>query len=239
VPILTKLRDTRARVWNRLCEHAARRSKRLLYKPHLYWLNEREWLAPYARAGIEERIIDRRFTYVQHAKLARSLHGHTAECGVFTGVTSFIFCQALAGTYGPDEHHWAIDSFQGVSRPVQADGTGWQAGVLTSPIEVARARLAPFPVVRMLPGWIPDVLRELPDVRYRLVHIDVDLYEPTRDALAYFYPRMVPGGVLLFDDYGFQSCPGARLATDEFFSDKPEPIVELATGQAVVLRSGT
>jgi len=69
-----------------------------------------------------------------------------------------------------------------------------------------------------------------------MIHSDVDLYEPTRDILEYFYPRLVPYGVILFDDYGFVSCPGVRQAAEEFFRDKPEEIIELATGQAAVIR---
>jgi len=45
---------------------------------------------------------------------------------------------------------------------------------------------------------------------------------------------MQPGGVLLFDDYGYASCPGARAAVDEFFADKPEVPVAIATGQCSV-----
>jgi hypothetical protein len=41
---------------------------------------------------------------------------------------------------------------------------------------------------------------------------------------------------MLFDDYGFPACPGARKAVDEFFRDRPEAPVVLATGQAVVIK---
>jgi len=42
--------------------------------------------------------------------------------------------------------------------------------------------------------------------------------------------------VMLFDDYGFPTCPGARKAVDEFFSDKPEVPFYLPTGQCLVVR---
>lgn len=68
------------------------------------------------------------------------------------------------------------------------------------------------------------------------MHIDVDLYQPTLDSLAFFYPRLISGGICFFDEYGLLSCLGARAAVDEFLRDKPEPIIELATGQAVLVK---
>ena len=50
---------------------------------------------------------------------------------------------------------------------------------------------------------IPTRFDEVADRSFCFVHVDVDLFEPTRESIAFFYPRMVPGGVMLFDDYGF------------------------------------
>lgn len=41
---------------------------------------------------------------------------------------------------------------------------------------------------------------------------------------------------MVFDDYGFLSCPGAKLAVDQFFSDKPEYPCHLPTGQCFVIK---
>ncbi|TIX21118.1 MAG: methyltransferase, partial [Mesorhizobium sp.] len=72
--------------------------------------------------------------------------------------------------------------------------------------------------------------------RFALVHIDVDLYEPTRDALAFFYDRVCANGMIICDDYGSGLCPGARKAFDQFFENRPEGIIELPTGQAIVVK---
>ena len=80
-------------------------------------------------------------------------------------------------------------------------------------------------------GWIPDRFGDVAETRFCFVHLDVDLFQPTRDSLGFFYPRMVDGGLIVCDDYGFETCPGARRAVDEFFADRPEPIgVHLPTG---------
>ena len=67
--------------------------------------------------------------------------------------------------------------------------------------------------------------------------MDVDLYRSVYDTVKWLYPRMVPGGVIVFDDYGFPQCDGAKVAVDRFFKDKPEQVTYLPTGQAFVIRS--
>jgi hypothetical protein len=68
------------------------------------------------------------------------------------------------------------------------------------------------------------------------VHIDVDLYQPTRDSLAFFYPRLVKGGVIVMDDYGFKTCPGATRAAEELATAQGVGILHLPTGQGVITK---
>ena len=86
------------------------------------------------------------------------------------------------------------------------------------------------------PGWIPNTFSGLENNRYAFVHLDVDLYQSNLDCCKYFYPRLVPGGVLLFDEYGFPAARGEKDAVDEFFSNKSESPITLPTGQAIVIK---
>jgi O-methyltransferase len=72
--------------------------------------------------------------------------------------------------------------------------------------------------------------------RVSWVHIDVDIYQSVRDCIRFLYPRLVPGGFMVFDDYGFPSCPGARRAVDEAFASLPEVPLCLPTGQCLVIK---
>ena len=74
-------------------------------------------------------------------------------------------------------------------------------------------------------------------MKFSFVHIDVDLYEPTHDSLSFFYERLVPGGIIVCDDYGSEACPGAYKACNDFIADKPEEIVHLTGGQGVIVKS--
>ena len=74
------------------------------------------------------------------------------------------------------------------------------------------------------------------DRAFSFVHVDVDLYEPTRDSFAFFYERLSPGGILLCDDYGCTTCPGATKAADEFLADRPEKMISLDSGGGFFIR---
>ena len=86
-------------------------------------------------------------------------------------------------------------------------------------------------------GWIPSRFDEVKEKTISLLHIDVDLFEPTLSTLEFFYPRMAPGAVIVCDDYGSSACPGARRAMDEFFELRSEKVIHLTSGQGVVFIS--
>jgi hypothetical protein len=90
--------------------------------------------------------------------------------------------------------------------------------------------LARFANVQVYRGWIPQRFGEVAARRFSFVHIDVDLYEPTRDSIEFFYPRLAPGAVLVCDDYGIVTCPGATKAIEDFLRDKPEKMLALTDG---------
>jgi len=76
-------------------------------------------------------------------------------------------------------------------------------------------------------GWFSDIKPEQVPEKISFAHIDGDLYISIMDPLKLIYDRVVPGGVILVDDYGDEYWPGVKKAVDEFFADKPEKVVEL------------
>ncbi len=178
------------------------------------------------------RTADRKFLVWSLAHSVRELSGDTVETGVYSGTTSWFICDALRGTVGT---HHAFDSFEGLSVPRRVDGDFWGTGDLRLAEDVARDRLSEFKV-DIHRGWIPECFAGVRVDRLRFSHIDVDLYEPTRDSMRYVYSRTVPGGVIVCDDYGLTTCPGARRAVDEFMADRPEPIIHSPTGQGIIFK---
>lgn len=201
-----------------------------------FW-HERRLKEDYARlCGKNWRSFERKFGVLNLLKLTHSIGGEYAECGVFEGATTFFVCQALEAA-GVKRRILLFDSFEGLSTPDPVDGEFWGEGYLSAPEAKARKNLAQFRNVEFYPGWIPDRFAEVTDTRFAFVHIDVDLHKPTLDSLEFFYPRMNSGGIILCDDYGYDNCPGARRAMDDFFSDKPEPLIHLPSGQGFVLKA--
>lgn len=181
------------------------------------------------------RSYDRKFTLREMLKLALRQPGDLAECGVFRGATAYLAAKAIVAE-GSGRRLHLFDSFEGLSAPRPGDGDFWRAGSMACSAEEVAANLGNLVDVTLFhPGWIPTRFGEVADRRFCFLHLDVDLHQPTLDSLRFFYPRMMPGGVILCDDYGFDTCPGARRAMDEFFADLPEPILSLPTGQGLVL----
>lgn len=78
---------------------------------------------------------------------------------------------------------------------------------------------------------IPAYLEKNPHLRISLLHIDVDLYEPTRQCLKSLFPHVVRGGVVVLDDYG--AFPGANEAVETYFSGTGYRIQKLPYSNAI------
>jgi O-methyltransferase len=198
---------------------------------------------------------ERTFNLARYFLYASTLPGRQIECGVFNGCSALACC--LARRAAQAEFNGAplhlVDSFEGLSAPraedwFQIGSAGgettastpplWPANNFKARLEDVKAVFASFPDVQIHKGWIPAALEQLPEARWSFVHIDLDLYEPTGACLEYFLPRMVPGGVIVCDDYGSLMFPGAARAWDEVLVSRGAPFVELPTGQSVFMAEG-
>jgi O-methyltransferase len=179
---------------------------------------------------------ERCFMLFQLALAASRLPGDVAEVGVYRGGTA----RLLARTTAPSGKTVRLfDTFAGMpsTDPVRDSHRSGDFG--DSPLDDVRAYLADCPNVSFHPGLFPPTATQFEATSFCFAHIDVDIYASVRDCCEFFYPRTVAGGVLVFDDYGFRSCPGAKQAVDDFFASRPERPWWLPTGQAVVIRAAT
>ena len=76
-------------------------------------------------------------------------------------------------------------------------------------------------ITKTLPGY----MKEHPELRISLLNLDVDIYEPSVTILEELFPRVVKGGIVMLDDYGF--FPGETKAVDQYFKDKKVTIRKL------------
>jgi O-methyltransferase len=200
----------------------------------LSWLDDDQFFEFYRRFVPSTRhTADRKYFLRSLLALVSHLPGDTAECGAYDGASSWLICNEFRTSA---RHHFVFDSCEGLSAPQEVDGEYWKKGDMRAPEAVLRANLEEFPSCTILRGWIPDRFAEVSARQYCFVHVDVDLYQPTLDSLNFFYPRLVSGGILLFDDYGFNFCQGAARAVDETLGDKPEKLIRVPTGQAFIVK---
>ena len=162
--------------------------------------------------------------------LASRVAGDVVECGVGRG-SSFTALLLMAQAEGRGRHVWGFDSFQGLPAP-SAEDASWKdrrQGDLRfgTPADVTRAILgsdveAPFFAAHahLVPGYFDDSLRHYTGERIAFLHLDVDFYQSYTTCLTTLYPRIAPGGVVAFDEYGDPTYPGARRAIDEYFGDR-------------------
>jgi len=158
--------------------------------------------------------------------------GDFAELGVWKGNSAAILAHFAAQS---GRRLFLFDTFEGFDRRdlVGADQSHNRDFSDTS-IEAVRETVGHPELTTYLKGFFPGTITdEVRERQFALVHIDCDLYEPMKAALAFFYPRMPAGGMLLLHDYSSGSWAGATRAIDEFYK---------ATGEHITLwpdKSGT
>jgi hypothetical protein len=183
---------------------------------------------PYDSPPVQGAYMSRLYILRQLAKQQSYKNSNFAECGVFAGMSMYFvadFC---------NKNFIGIDSWEGVSEPGEFDTDFFKTKKLDIPLDYAQKSLEKYSHISLHKGWIPDVFKEIKDLEYSYVNIDVDLYEPTKNSIEYFWPKLINGGVLICDDYGSYNTIGARKAMIDFFGQ--DNILELPTGQAIIYK---
>jgi O-methyltransferase len=157
--------------------------------------------------------------------MAERIHGDFLEAGVCKGGAA-IFMRGLQVAHGePERKTWVVDSFAGVppsDQPRDADyGLHLEEARLpwlACSEESVREHFSRYdllgPNVEFVKGWLADSLPGAAIGPLALLRIDVDLYSSTLECLDLLYDKVVPGGFVIVDDYGFLQC--CRDAVDEF-----------------------
>jgi O-methyltransferase len=176
------------------------------------------------------------------ASQSLSVAGNFYEAGVFRGGTALLLKRILEKNSGHRECKAGVkqlrlfDTFGGMPE-TDAQRDLHRVGDFSDTSLKGVQSLVGTPAwVSYHPGIIPASFAGLESDVITFAHIDLDIYQGILDSCAFIYPRLSPGGVIVFDDYGFMSCPGARQAVDSFFADKPEVPLVLPTGQAIVFK---
>lgn len=181
--------------------------------------------------------------------LARAkVEGAVVECGVWRGGSSMTAARTLLEEDDATRDLYLYDTFEGMPTPTEADrdmqGTpalerfennrtgpdrsSWDEASLEE-VQV-NLKLTGYDPARLhyVKGKVEDTIPGAPEgvpapEKIALLRLDTDWYESTKHELVHLYPRLVPGGVLIIDDYGHWQ--GSRKAVDEYFAANWPPVL--------------
>lgn len=172
------------------------------------------------------------------ARQCRGLPGAFAEFGVYRGASAFMI---LSRSELPQERlFYLFDTFQGIPSS-HLTTTEKEVGFFgrlsdTSADEVALLLDTWRDQVNLVAGDLYETLPRIETGPLAFVHLDLNAAGPTRIAMEYAYERLVQGGLLVFDDYGWRGYEDQRALIHEVLHDKPESLIALPTGQALLAK---
>ena len=170
--------------------------------------------------------------------------GNYAELGTFQGN----FARLIFRDMDPDAKLYCFDTFEGFhARDVHIENSITDLNVREgrfsdTSTERVRKRITgknnENKKLNLIKGYFPDTFKGFENISWRFVHLDADLYEPVRAGIQKFWPKIIPGGILLVHDYN-GGYIGTKKAVDEFFMPlgiKPIPMPD-KTGSALIIKS--
>ena len=159
------------------------------------------------------------------------LEGDIVECGIGKGA-SFLKLATFLQQSGSARKLWGFDSFEGFPEPSPEDRSprntrkgefdyinAGDVAKLLFMLGFKRQWIESH--IKIVKGFFEDTLPSNTISKIALLHLDVDLYDSYKTCLQYLFPKVVKGGVVLFDEYANKKenlyFPGAKKAIDEYF----------------------
>ena len=197
---------------------------------HINFVKEKTMTSP-------ERLVSlaRAIDHLESGKI----EGDIVECGVWKGGSMMLVARKLMEYSNTARQLFLFDTFEGMSEPGSADVSAVDLSKAEdllkkedrlsgdnvwcySPVDEVKANLAqtgyPLSSIHFIKGKVEETLPHPEIGKIALLRLDTDWYESTRHELETLYDLLVPGGILIIDDYGHWS--GARKAVDEFFAER-------------------
>ena len=134
--------------------------------------------------------------------------GDILEVGVWKGGTAGII--SLAASKNNRTNVYLADTFEGVAKASKFDPV-YRGGEHSDTSETIVTQLLDSLSLnnyQILKGVFPDDFKNLQIDKIKFCHIDVDTYLSAKDVFEYSWSRLIIGGIIVFDDYGFQTCEG-------------------------------
>jgi len=139
--------------------------------------------------------------------------GYFAEVGVYKGGS----LKNIALLF-PERIIFGFDSFEGLPKGLWTENEIHKPGEFsdTSFESVNNFLKDTCNNVTLIKGIFPDSAQQYEDLDFAFVHIDTDFYLSVKACLEWFWPRLIKGGIIVFDDYLWPNCPGVEQALNDF-----------------------
>jgi hypothetical protein len=184
-------------------------------------------------------------TLVWAARSTRGLPGDFVECGVFKGDMSWVVAN-IVDFAKEDRVFYLYDSFEGFSPqysskddfPLNPEYLEYANKFYQLPdlFEQVQERFKEFPNVKVIKGFLPDSLSQAAPERIAYLHLDLNSPVAEVSTLEILFDRVVTGGIVILDDYGWFEFLKQKRAADEFMQSRGYSLLELPTGQGVVVK---
>ena len=165
------------------------------------------------------------------------------EVGIWRGGTAGIMAQQLS-LLKSNATLYLADTFRGVAKAGEKDNfyEGGEHSDTSQPIvEELLKKTSDYPNYKILKGIFPDETSQLipGNESFGLCHIDVDVYSSAKDILDWIWDKIITGGVVVFDDYGFHSCTGVTKLVEEYRNFTDRFVIHNLNGHALMIKLKT
>jgi hypothetical protein len=198
------------------------------------WFDDRDFVEAFnahAKDAVERTIVWRTVTLAWAARQALRVEGDFVECGCYKGTTARIIYD-VAKLATSDRRFFLYDLFEG------AEGVAQHAMPEHGPQleNQVRARFDGLDNVVITRGPVPATLEQASPQRIAFMHIDMNNVAAEIGALDELFQRVTPGGVVVLDDYGWIAYQAQQAAERDWFASRGYVVLELPTGQGLVIR---
>jgi O-methyltransferase len=174
------------------------------------------------------------------AQEALSLPGDFMECGTFKGDFAWVVSQCVAFA-SAGKTFYLYDSFEGFAKDDNTVDQGYAdfANPIYQELGIYESVLQRFkgnPKVRVTRGYLPEALDSTHPAQISFLHMDLNSPRAEVETLRKLWPRIVTGGFIVFDDYGWKVFAKQKEEEDRFAAEKGLSILELPTGQGLLIK---
>ncbi|MFE1600578.1 TylF/MycF/NovP-related O-methyltransferase [Methylobacterium sp. ID0610] len=202
------------------------------------YLQDAKLLAAIKRHATNEQersLIFRLNTLIWAFDHALRIDGDIVECGVWKGFLFSVLADYFDFGQVPKQM-WLYDTYAGI--PARYDTEKHDHPVLREEnlYEKVVLRFRRYENVHVVRGMLPEILRERSPRRIALLHLDLNSSKAEIETLDALFDRLSPGGMIVFDDYGWSGYREQHDAEKRWAETRGYRILEMTTGQGVLLK---